>query len=366
MRWEDEPYVRVYRRDTPKWLMLPWEARLVFNELLKHCDRAGLIELGEYGADSLAVVMRIPSEVAQRSLDAWLKDGCVQMLDGGVLFVRNYREAQEARQSDKVRKQNERERAAADAKAAALGIPVTNRDEPSQGVTKRHDSSHGVTSGHTQNSAVLGQCSGSARAEEACGHSPAPAVAPGEVQAESPPPQPEASPGATQKPKAKDRRAGQVIALWCDLWREAKGIPYQVAGKAAGAAKTLASWPAATDEEISRRFGAAVVDSWLSDKLDLPLFVANWNRLGTGPPARDWRKGRVGAEEIKHSEVTGIVQWGSRRERGSGQAGPQEAAPVVPGQVGPGPAGAGATGGAMGGPQGEARAGAGSAPGPAP
>jgi hypothetical protein len=146
MRWEDEPYVKVYQRDTPEWCLLSWEARGVFVLLLRAVDRAGVLRLGPAGSKSIAALLRVPLKVIDRVLPELAADGCIELRPGD-LVIPNFIEAQESRQSDKARQKASRER-------ARLGLshvtkrdePVTKRDDPSRDVT---EPSHAVTRGHT-------------------------------------------------------------------------------------------------------------------------------------------------------------------------------------------------------------------------
>ena len=172
MRWEDEPYVRLYKRETPEWAVLSWEARALFHEMLKKTDLAGILIVGKSGLRGLAGLVRMPVNVVDRALhgeEGLLADGCVVEIDGGYLMP-NYVEAQQARQSDRARKQEQRnrDRAAKLATSRAVtprppasevsreqeetGQSVTNRDDESQNVTDRHGESHDVTRGHSEQS----------------------------------------------------------------------------------------------------------------------------------------------------------------------------------------------------------------------
>ena len=137
MRWEDERYVRIYTRDTPDWLALGWEARAVFWETLRKCDRAGLLELGKSGARGLASLTGIPSDIVNRVLPALVEDGCLAW-SGTKLVVKNFMQAQEAAQSDRRRKDESRARALDEAMSRIVTQPqvsVTNRDDLSESVT---------------------------------------------------------------------------------------------------------------------------------------------------------------------------------------------------------------------------------------
>ncbi|NUP13791.1 MAG: GIY-YIG nuclease family protein [Polyangiaceae bacterium] len=127
MRWEDEPYVRAYTRDTPEFCALSWEARALFWELMRKCDRAGVLLVGKAGVRGLAGLVRIPLEVVERALhapDGLLADGCVVAIDGGFI-IPNYIPGQTAKQSDKARKQEQRARERATRLATS---PVTKAD----------------------------------------------------------------------------------------------------------------------------------------------------------------------------------------------------------------------------------------------
>lgn len=145
MRWEDERYVRTYVRDTPGWILGPWQARACLHPILRKLDRAGLYPLGEDGIEGLAAVIMLPLEVVQVGLDWWLSRKTFEV-HGEVLVMPKFIEAQEATQSDVARQRARRERARAE---------VTKRDvlsqfaiDESQTVTNGHDPSHAVTNGH--------------------------------------------------------------------------------------------------------------------------------------------------------------------------------------------------------------------------
>jgi hypothetical protein len=147
MRWEDERYVRAYTRDTPNWILSPWQAKAIFFPVLRKLDRAGLFPLGEYGLEGLAAAIMFPLEVVEAGMVWWLgpKVRTFEIHDG-VLVMPKFIEAQEAAQSDAARKRAERDRARA---------RVTKRDstsqtvtESTQNVTESHEPSHAVTDGH--------------------------------------------------------------------------------------------------------------------------------------------------------------------------------------------------------------------------
>jgi hypothetical protein len=155
MRWEDERYVRVYTRDTITWKMLPWQAKCVFPLLLRVVDRAGLLDVGDYGTEGMAALLGIPEEIVTPGLEALTRRGVV-IQAGGKLLIPNFLEAQEAAASDIARQRKARElaRDIANRDRVLPDSPVTKRDEPSQNVTERHELSRAVTDGHEMSQAV--------------------------------------------------------------------------------------------------------------------------------------------------------------------------------------------------------------------
>jgi hypothetical protein len=109
MDWENERYVRVYTRDTIDWVALGWEAQSLFLLLIRKVDRSGVLEIGKHGARGVAGLIGMPAEVVERSLSVLTSDGCVTIRDG-LLLMPNFIEAQEAKQSDKQRQKESRDR----------------------------------------------------------------------------------------------------------------------------------------------------------------------------------------------------------------------------------------------------------------
>lgn len=98
MRWEDERWVKLYTRDDPEWLILSWQARGLFYELLRKVDRAGILPLGRIGAKGVAVLVRGSWAEVQGPLDELLADGCLA-ISGDKLLIPGFTSAQEARGS---------------------------------------------------------------------------------------------------------------------------------------------------------------------------------------------------------------------------------------------------------------------------
>jgi hypothetical protein len=149
MNWSDERYVRLYARDTPDWVGWEWQARALLPLLLRKVDRAGTMPLGKRGTAGIAALVQLPQDVSDAGIAALLEDGCV-VIKGNLLVVRNYLEAQEARQSDKARQAESRARRRETPKCAeSLSVDVTTCHTPSPGVTPRHQASQPVTPSRT-------------------------------------------------------------------------------------------------------------------------------------------------------------------------------------------------------------------------
>jgi hypothetical protein len=108
MRWEDAPYVKLYRDNGP-WMDLPLEARGLFAELLKVVDRAGMLKVGDDPARTIARAVNGDTDRVREYFDVLRKDGCV-VLRNGFVTLKNYIEAQGARASDKARMSEMRKR----------------------------------------------------------------------------------------------------------------------------------------------------------------------------------------------------------------------------------------------------------------
>lgn len=148
MNWSEEPYVRVYKRDTPESALWPWQSRAIFAELLRKADDAGRLPLGRTGLAGLAALIRMPLEVVEAGVHGLLEDGSLVREDGALVF-RNYIPAQYAVRTPAVRMKEMRLR-----KVRArddVQEDVSPRDEPLRSVTKEnHEENttplHAVTS----------------------------------------------------------------------------------------------------------------------------------------------------------------------------------------------------------------------------
>jgi hypothetical protein len=148
VRWEIERYVKLYRRDTPEWLLVPWRARGLFDEMLRKCDLDGTIECGKLPPAQAVVVLLggRPEDVpeVEQLLGLLLADGCVRdECDGRTsrrqLLIPNYREAQDIGMTGAERTARWRDRQ----KAKSSGdtqekTPCDASDAVTRGRHKRH------------------------------------------------------------------------------------------------------------------------------------------------------------------------------------------------------------------------------------
>lgn len=141
MRWEDEPWIKLYTRETPTTASWEWQARAIWPEIMKRLDGAGLMHVGTKGVRGLAALIRFPVDVVKPGLDELVADGTVSLSANGVLCAPKFVDAQRARTSDKVRKATQRERD----RDAAVANHANLADVVSHGVTAGHTASHGVT-----------------------------------------------------------------------------------------------------------------------------------------------------------------------------------------------------------------------------
>lgn len=108
MDWPNERYVRLYTRDTMTWLRLRFEGQALFCLLLRRCDRAGIIDIGEAEPWEAAQVHCQCSEEFARVGMQRLLDCKVFEHVNGALVLPNFVEAQEASMSQTMRQKEHR------------------------------------------------------------------------------------------------------------------------------------------------------------------------------------------------------------------------------------------------------------------
>jgi hypothetical protein len=160
VRWEDEAYVKVYTRDTPEFLLLSWQARCLFFELIRKVDRAGVLAVGKLGLKGVAVILRAPWEELKAPLEELVAaERIVFNADAGTVLLPSHIEAQSATQSDAARKRKSRDSARTRASQPVGGSnpdegEVTDRDRSSRDVTDGHESGPLVTKSHAVSQVV--------------------------------------------------------------------------------------------------------------------------------------------------------------------------------------------------------------------
>jgi hypothetical protein len=128
MNWQDEPWIKLYTRDTVSWKLLPWQSKALLLLLLRKVDRAGVMDIGNHKPEhAITAITDIPLEVVEVGLKPLLDNGTFEVV-GNALVCVNFVDAQSTAQSDKARQKASREK---------------RRD-----VTRRHDLSQNVTDGH--------------------------------------------------------------------------------------------------------------------------------------------------------------------------------------------------------------------------
>lgn len=145
LNWEDERYVRLYTHDTVTWKLIGWQGRCLLPLLLRKVDRAGCLDMQGAGADGVSALIDVPLEVVEPGLAALQARGIVEIKDDVLIFPK-FLMAQEAKQSDRRRQIESRERR----RASALNGPKqeTNNGSPCD-VTLCDAASHNVTERHT-------------------------------------------------------------------------------------------------------------------------------------------------------------------------------------------------------------------------
>ena len=140
MNFEDEPYVRVYKRKTITFKRIGWEGRTLLWHLMLEADRAGIIEIGDGDpVEALTVLIDIPEDVVSSGLSRLSSQGVTER-HGTSLVITRFIEAQEATRSDKARAREYRERRRAET-SRTVTTESQNVTLPSRPVTTSHDAS---------------------------------------------------------------------------------------------------------------------------------------------------------------------------------------------------------------------------------
>jgi hypothetical protein len=110
LNWPDEPWRKIYTRDTANWLLMPWQARAVLALMIRKVDTTGIAETGQQAKyRALAAILMLPIDVVEPGIKALVELGTVAELPGGFELTK-FMEAQESRTSDPQRKKASRDR----------------------------------------------------------------------------------------------------------------------------------------------------------------------------------------------------------------------------------------------------------------
>jgi hypothetical protein len=141
MDFEDEPYMRLYQRDTKTWLRWRWEGQTVFVLTSRKLDRAGVLDDVTDPVTDVALITGLPEEVVSVGLERVLKSGTFE-IRGGRLVAPRYVEAQTAVKSNRLRSAELRKRRRDRARTGDGNDEVV---PPDVGVTRDSKSEPSVT-----------------------------------------------------------------------------------------------------------------------------------------------------------------------------------------------------------------------------
>lgn len=132
--FSNEPYVRLYCRDSATWKRLGFEGQTVLMHLLRRANYEGVIDLaGIEPWEAAAILCDAPEPLARAGVARLIELGCATLSNGKLVFPR-YEDAQNAAASDAKRAADFRAR-----KALANPDTVTKRDSASHNVTSHDD-----------------------------------------------------------------------------------------------------------------------------------------------------------------------------------------------------------------------------------
>ena len=88
MNYADEPYVRLYTRDTVTWKLMSFEAKTVMMFMLRNgFDRSGALDVGDHDLpDVVAAIAGVPKEVAKVGVPELLANKTFFLADGLLIW----------------------------------------------------------------------------------------------------------------------------------------------------------------------------------------------------------------------------------------------------------------------------------------
>ncbi len=276
MDWENEPYVRLYIRDTADLLAIGWEGRAVLSEVMRKCSRAGVLDIVD--PDVLADLLRMPRDIVAIGVGRLLERGTFKpgwLNKKPCIVLPNFLAAQEASQSDRQRKKEQRQRARDKALLDLVVCPETGHlvPKPDADVTKRD-----TLSGERATMSLLAMLS-SAKQEEGAvaeGQEPLPLLGPKQESSRRKPKH------AQAKQETHDDRK-PVMDAWTQAYHSAYGEKPQWLAKERAAANRLAKTHGAAkvQERIGRLFSSP--PKWLDGPFTIHTLEKHWNSLVEKP-----------------------------------------------------------------------------------
>jgi|TARA_Y100000034_G_scaffold75959_1_gene91224 hypothetical protein len=157
MDWQNESYIRLYVRDTMTWHLLGWNGQAVLAQVLRKMDLSGVMDIGDREPwEAVVAHCRAPVDAAKEGIEKCLELGVFQHnTDAGQLVAPNFREAQEAVKSDKLRQKESRARRRLTAMSQNVMVEAQSVIVESRSVTNGHDRPQLPTNGHERSPNAL-------------------------------------------------------------------------------------------------------------------------------------------------------------------------------------------------------------------
>lgn len=287
MDFSNEPYVRVYTRDTTNWRRMGWNGQCVLLQLLRKLDRSGALELdGLEPWEAVMLAIGCTEEVAKDGVGKllFLKTAVIR---GDLLVLPKHIEAQEAVKSDRLRQRESRER-----RAGGNPAEVTQRDTSSRNVTETHDSGRDVTEPGDASQPVTNGHS------LLCSALPSSALLEGETRVRAVPP-PDSSPPEREPGEPEAALADRVSLTALVRTRFEQSYAVRRGGPPAwpkanmDAARAIAAWlepKGRTGEEYERILARVLTNFFADDRMEThayPIaFLASDAEKHLNPPRR--------------------------------------------------------------------------------
>jgi hypothetical protein len=308
MNFEDEPYVRLYQRDTKTWLKWQWEGQSVWSLLSRKLDRAGVLDDVTDPVADVALVTGLPESVVSIGLPRIIESGTLEHR-GSLLVAPRFVEGQTATKSDRLRSAELRKRRRDQARSGELGEPSGEVVEPP--IVAANDASHesrdvsAPTRGVTPAPRNVSAPSRGITESHAPSRGVTPSLALPSLALQDPPLPPEGGVPAAEpeKKSSKRRRSGGTPGV--------SPCPLDFQPDATTQAKaTSLGFSSKLEHETRETF----VDWWRSKDLRMADWQAtyrNWLRkeaktLGLKPPPADTPQRRLWLEQKAKAEAVPV------------------------------------------------------------